>query len=136
MAVNYEIRYSNHPGDARQYDTARIRKEFLAPGIMKKDEINLVYSFNDRLIVGGCIPVNKKLTLETIDPLKSEHFLDRRELGVINVGGKGTVTVDGKNYPVNYKEALYVGMGAGEVRFESEDRFQSGTFLYQLGPGP
>ena len=121
MAINYEIRYSNHPDDARRYDSERIRKEYLVPGIMKNDEINLVYSFNDRLIVGGCVPVSKKLTLEPIKPLKSEHFLDRRELGVINVGGNGMIIVDGKEIKIGFKEALYVGMGAKDVIFTSTD---------------
>ncbi len=121
MAINYEIRYSNHPDDARRYDSERIRKEYLVPGIMKNDEINLVYSFNDRLIVGGCVPVSKKLTLEPIKPLKSEHFLDRRELGVINVGGNGVIIVDGKEIKIGFKEALYVGMGAKDVIFTSTD---------------
>ncbi|HYW96602.1 MAG TPA: 5-dehydro-4-deoxy-D-glucuronate isomerase [Bacteroidales bacterium] len=134
MAVNYEIRYANHPDDARRYDTERIRKEYLASGIMKEDEINLVYSFNDRLIVGGCIPVRKRLTLETIDPLKSGHFLDRRELGVINVGGAGVITVDGKDMKIGYKEALYVGMGTKEVVFNSADTDKPAHFYINSAP--
>ncbi len=134
MAVNFEIRYTNHPDDARHYDTERIRKEYLATGIMKEDEINLIYSFNDRLIVGGCIPVKEKLHLDTIDPLKAEHFLDRRELGVINVGGKGMVTVDGKDMPVGYKEALYVGMGTSDVVFASQDAAKPAHFYINSAP--
>ncbi len=87
MAINYEIRYSCHPSDAKLYDTERIRKEFLVSGLMKPDEINMAYSFNDRLITGGIVPIETRLELATIDPLKSKYFLDRRELGIINVGG-------------------------------------------------
>src|SRR6056297_1926087 len=105
MAMNYEIRYSNHPEDAKNYDTARIRKEFLVSNIMQEDIINLVYTFNDRLIVGGTVPVKKKVELESIDPLKSSNFLDRREMGIINVGGKGSIITDSKTFRLNYKEA-------------------------------
>ncbi len=121
MAVNYELRWSNNPQDAKSYDTQRIRKEYLVSGIMKEDEINLVYSFNDRFIVGGTVPVKSAVKLETIDPLKSEHFLERREMGVINVGGAGTVTIDAKDYELEYKDALYIGMGSREVLFKSKD---------------
>ena len=134
MSVNYEIRYSNHPDDARHYDTERIRKEYLVSGIMKKDEINMVYSFNDRLIVGGCVPASKKLTLDTIEPLKSEHFLDRRELGVINVGGAGSVIVDGEEMKLDYKEALYVGMGVKDVQFVSADPAKPAHFYINSAP--
>jgi len=121
MAMNYEIRYSNHPGDAKFYDTERIRKEYLVSNIMQEDVITLVYSFNDRLIVGGTVPLKTKVVLESIDPLKSSNFLDRREMGIINVGGKGTVTADGKKYLLSYKDALYLGAGTKDVRFASED---------------
>ena len=134
MATNFEIRYSNHPKDAISYDTERLRKEYLVTGIMKKDEINLVYSFNDRLIVGGCIPVTKELKLETIDALKSSNFLDRRELGVINVGNKGIVKADGKEFKLNYKDALYLGMGTKDVVFSSSDSSQPAHFYINSAP--
>jgi 4-deoxy-L-threo-5-hexosulose-uronate ketol-isomerase len=97
MSIKYELRYSNHPQDFKNYTTQKIRDEFLVSNIMVKDEIQLVYSFNDRLIVGGAVPGKKNLNLETIDPLKSGNFLDRRELGIINVGGKGIVKTDDQN---------------------------------------
>jgi len=121
MAVNYEIRYSNHPADAKNYDTERIRKEYLVSDIMQDDKLNLVYSFNDRLIVGGTVPVKTAVELETIEPLKSENFLDRREMGIINVGGKGTIVTEEKDYILNYKDALYLGAGTKNVKFTSED---------------
>ena len=111
MAINYEIRYSNHPEDVLQYGTERLRKEFLVEKLMVDGEINLVYSMNDRFIVGGAVPA-PQLELTTIDPLKSEHFCDRRELGIINVGGPATVEVDGTSHTLNYKEALFVGAGS------------------------
>ncbi len=121
MAVNYEIRYAVHPEDARSYDTARLRKEFLAGEIMQEDRISLVYSFYDRFIVGGAVPVKEELLLDTIDPLKADYFLQRRELGVINVGAEGEVVADRITYELGYKDALYVGRGVKEVIFRSKD---------------
>ncbi len=121
MATNYEIRYAVHPQDAKSYDTQRLRKEFLADRIMQEGEINLVYSFYDRFIVGGAVPVTGDLYLEPIDPLKADYFLERRELGVINVGGSGEVVTDGTVHELGYKDALYVGRGVKEVIFRSKD---------------
>jgi len=120
MAINYEVRYSNHPEDVLQYGTERLRKEFLVEKLMVKDEINLVYSMNDRFIVGGAVPV-KELELTSIGPLKSEHFCDRRELGIISVGGPAIVEVDDTSYSLGYKESLYVGAGSKKVILKSED---------------
>lgn len=117
--TKYTFRYASHPDDAKNYDTARIRKEFLIDNLFSADEINLVYSMYDRLIVGGASPVENELKLETIPYLKSENFLDRRELGIINVGGEGEVSVDGEKFRLNKKEALYVGMGIKDVTFKS-----------------
>ncbi|MGW8317220.1 MAG: 5-dehydro-4-deoxy-D-glucuronate isomerase, partial [Bacteroidales bacterium] len=94
MAIHYEVRFSNHPDDDRHYGTEKIRTEFLVEKLMVPGEINLVYSMNDRYIVGGAVPTDQ-LELTSIDPLKSAHFCDRRELGIINVGGSGMVRVDG-----------------------------------------
>jgi len=134
MPINYHIRYSNHPADAKQYDTERLRQEFLVSGILKDGEINMVYSFNDRLIVGGAVPTETRLELTTIDPLKSRHFLDRRELGIINVGGTGTVKVDGNTYTLNYKEALYLGMGSKALFFGSADPAKPARFYFNSAP--
>ncbi|QOW10444.1 5-dehydro-4-deoxy-D-glucuronate isomerase [Kaistella flava (ex Peng et al. 2021)] len=117
--TKYSFRYASHPDDAKNYDTSRIRKEFLMENLFVDNEINLVYSMYDRLIVGGAMPVNETVKLETIPYLKSENFLDRRELGIINVGGEGEVSVDGEKFILNKKEALYIGMGVKEVTFKS-----------------
>jgi len=116
--TNSELRYAHHPNDVKKYTTQELREHFLIPDLFKNDEINLTYSMYDRFIVGGAYPVNKDLKLETIDDLKSENFLDRRELGVINVGGAGIVEVDGKEYQLAHKEALYVGKGVKNVIFK------------------
>ncbi|MGA9212470.1 5-dehydro-4-deoxy-D-glucuronate isomerase [Kaistella sp.] len=117
--TKYSFRYASHPNDAKSYDTSRIRQEFLIDNLFNENQINLVYSMYDRLIVGGAMPVDNDVKLETIPYLKSENFLDRRELGIINVGGEGVVSVDGEKFILNKKEALYVGMGAKEVTFKS-----------------
>ncbi len=85
--MNYELRYASHPADAKNYDTARLRKEFLVETVFTPDDINMVYSMYDRYIVGGIMPVKKTLKLETVDDLKADYFLQRRELGIITVGG-------------------------------------------------
>ena len=116
-----ELRYAHHPDDVKNYTTEKLRSHFLIQNIFQKDEITLTYTMYDRYIAGGAFPVSKALKLETFDALKSKNFLDRRELGVINVGGKGKITVDGNIYELGFKEALYVGKGAKEVIFEATD---------------
>ena len=81
MKTNYEIRYAAHPEDAKSYDTARIRRDFLIEKIFVPNEVNMVYSMYDRMVVGGALPVGEVLTLEAIDPLKAPFFLTRREMG-------------------------------------------------------
>ena len=128
MTVKYTERYAVHPDDCEAYNTARLRENFHVGGLFKAGEINLVYTLIDRFIVGGACPAGEPLKLETIDPLKAENFLDRRELGAINVGGAGRVTVDGDVYDIAYKEALYVGAGKRDVVFESVDSANPAKF--------
>lgn len=133
MSINYEVRFSNHPEDAKQYDTQKLRKEFLAGNLMVPGEINLVYSMNDRYIVGGAVPVNE-LELSAIDPLKSEHFCDRRELGIINVGGEALIQVDGVDYELGYKDALYVGAGSKKILMTSKNSDLPARLYFNSAP--
>jgi len=110
-------RYAVHPEDFKNYDTTRIRQSFLIPDLFKADEICHHYTHYDRLIVGGASPVKQPLELETIPDLKSVYYLERRELGVINVGDPTAITVDGKDYELKYKEAIYIGMQTKQVVF-------------------
>ena len=119
--VNYRMQTACHPQDVKNYDTKTLRERFMMEKVLVADEINLTYSLYDRFIFGGAMPVSKTLVLETIDPLKAPYFLYSRELGVINVGGEGIVTVDGKEYLLKFKEALYVGRGCKDVAFRSLD---------------
>ena len=96
MKTNYEVRYAAHPEDARHYDTERLRRDFLIEHLFVKDEVMMVYSMYDRMIVGGAMPIDETLLLEAIDPLKAPYFLTRREIGIFNVGGKGRV-IAGEN---------------------------------------
>jgi 4-deoxy-L-threo-5-hexosulose-uronate ketol-isomerase len=133
MKTNYETRYASSPEAVKKYDTTELRNEFLVDNLMKQDEIVLVYSHYDRYIAGSAVPVSP-LTLEAIDPLKAENFLDRRELGVINVGGDGVITVDGTQYELTYKDALYIGMGSKDVKFESKDAGNPAKFYLNSAP--
>lgn len=126
--VNYRMQVACNPQDVKTYDTDRLRSSFLMEKVMVADEINVTYSMYDRFIFGGAVPVNKVLLLETIDPLKAPYFLYNRELGVINVGGEGIVTVDGQEYTLGFKEALYVGRGKQKVTFKSKDSSNPAKF--------
>lgn len=134
MKNRYQVRYASSPNDVKKYDTKRLREEFLIQNIMVEDTINLVYSHYDRYIAGGVSPVSKKVELLPIDPLKADYFLERRELGVINVGGKGTVWVNGEKFELDYKEALYVSRGNEKVVFESADSENPAKFYLNSTP--
>jgi 4-deoxy-L-threo-5-hexosulose-uronate ketol-isomerase len=134
MTIHYEERFASHPSDVKHYDTNELRKHFLIEKIMEEDTINLVYSHYDRYIAGGAVPVSGPLELTAIDPLKAPFFCYRRELGIINVGGKGSVTVDGNVYSVDFKEALYIGKGSEKILFSSEDATQPARFYLNSTP--
>lgn len=123
MKTNYELRYASNPVDAKTYDTSRLRKDFLIETLFVADEVNMVYSMYDRMIVGGAMPVKEKLKLEPIDPLKTPYFTTRREIGIFNVGeGVGVVQVGEEVFELGFKEALYIGSGERDVFFESKDK--------------
>lgn len=122
--TNSELRYAHHPNDVKKYTTEELRDHFLIPELFLENTIKLVYSMYDRLIVGGVYPKTKPLKLEPTEDLKSNYFLERRELGIINVGGKGKVTVDGIIYELNNKEALYIGKGNKEIIFDKSENEQ------------
>lgn len=130
MKTNYELRYAAHPEDAKAYDTQRLRRDFLIETLFVPNEVNMVYSMYDRMVVGGAMPVGETLRLEAIDPLKQPVFLMRRELGIYNVGGKGSVKVGDDVFELDYKEALYLGSGDREVYFESLDESRPAKFYF------
>ncbi|GIP45237.1 4-deoxy-L-threo-5-hexosulose-uronate ketol-isomerase [Paenibacillus sp. J45TS6] len=113
-------RYASHPNEVKKFDTKRLREEFLIEELFTKDELVTVYSHVDRYIVGSAVPVSKDIKLEV--PLKdigTDFFLARREVGIINIGGHGTVSADGVRYEVGAKECLYIGLGVKEVIFHA-----------------
>lgn len=115
--MNY--RYANHPEDSKKYTTKDLRKHYLVEEIFVDDKIELTYSHVDRIIFGGIKPVYKELVLEAGKEMGVEYFLERRELGVINIGGPAIVTIDGVEYNLNKRDGLYVGKGNKEVKFKS-----------------
>jgi 4-deoxy-L-threo-5-hexosulose-uronate ketol-isomerase len=119
--MKFELRYAAHPHDVKNYDTERLRKDFLIEDIFLSDEISLVYSMYDRFIVGGAMPVMKALKLEKADELKADQFLDRREMGIINIGGDAIIRAGGEIFNMGFKEALYLGKGTHDVIFKSAD---------------
>ena len=134
MSTTFETRYADSPDAVKAFGTAELRDAFLIDDLFAEGRVKLVYTHYDRYIAGGAMPADGALALEAIDPLKADFFLQRRELGVINVGGKGRVTVDGEAYALAYKEALYVGRGANDVRFESDDASAPAKFYLNSAP--
>lgn len=132
--MNITFQTATHPEDFKTFDTAKIRGRFVMEKVMAADEINLTYTMYDRLVYGGVMPVTKELSLEPFAELRAQHFLDRRELGVINVGGAGVVTVDGEAYALDFKEALYVGRGKKSVTFKSLDVKNPAKFYINSAP--
>jgi 4-deoxy-L-threo-5-hexosulose-uronate ketol-isomerase len=129
-----EVRCAANPKDARYYDTARLRQEFLIEDLFEPDAVNMVYSHIDRIITGSAVPVKKPVVLPSGEELHAKSFLERRELGVINIGGTGSVTVDGNKYPLRHKDGLYVGMGAGEVVFSSDKAGDPAMYYFNSAP--
>ncbi len=134
MKTEYTVRYAASPNDVKSYDTAKLRDEFLIDNLMEVDKISLIYSHYDRFITGSAVPTTSALTLESIDAIKADYFLERRELGIINVGGSGTVTVDGTSFELKNKEALYVGRGNIVVEFSSYSAEDPAMFYLNSTP--
>lgn len=129
-----ELRTAASPRDVKHYTTERLREEFLIEKVFFEDEIRLVYSHIDRIITGAATPVKKALKLEAGDELRAAYFLERREMGVINVGGDGYITVDGKKYTVVSRDGMYIGMGSKDIMFESMDASNPAKFYINSAP--
>lgn len=131
-----QVRQSIHSDHARQLDTAGLRREFLIEQIFTADNYTMTYSHIDRIIIGGVMPVSQSVTIgsEVGKQLGVSYFLERRELGVINIGGPGVIEVDGKSWEIGNEQALYVGMGAQSVVFSSVDASRPAKFYYNSAP--
>ncbi len=133
-----DIRYSGNPRDVKRYTTEELRREFHITGLYQPDEVRAVYSHVDRMVTLGCMPVQETVSIEKgMDVWASfgtRFFLERRELGLFNLGGKGTVICDGKEYPLGYKDCLYITMGTREVLFRSADKEAPARFYMVSAP--
>ncbi len=129
-----EIRYSNHPDDSKFYTTEELREHYLQENIFSADEILLTYTHVDRMIFGGAMPTTKALELEAGEELRADFFLQRRELGVINIGGDGAIEIDGTVYEMNTQDGIYVGMGNKKIVFTSKDAKNPAKFYINSAP--
>jgi len=134
MKTHFESRYAHSPGEVKHMVTADLRKNFLINELFEADHIYLTLTHFDRYIAGGAMPVNETVHLSNPDYLKASYFLERRELGIINVGGSGTVIADGTGYDLDFKEALYIGRGTKEVAFTSSDPADPAKFYINSAP--
>lgn len=129
-----ETRYAIHPEDMKRYTTDDLRREFLVDNIFEAGRINLTYTHNDRMIFGGVTPAEEELTIKLDKELGVEYFLERRELGIINIGGEGMVILDGTEYDMQGRDGLYVGKGTRDVRFRSKDINNPAKFYINSTP--
>ncbi|QZY53806.1 5-dehydro-4-deoxy-D-glucuronate isomerase [Crassaminicella profunda] len=132
--MSLEIRYANHPEDSKHYTTEELRKHYLIEKLFVENEATLVYSHVDRIIAGGIMPVEKEIKLGAGKELGVSYFFERREAGIINIGGKGKVTLDSKEYILNNGDGLYIGMGCKDVKFESEDINNPAKLYFNSSP--
>ena len=132
--MRLDTRYANHPEDSKHYTTEELRKHYLMETVFVADEVNLMYSHVDRVIAGGVMPVETEVKLEGCKELGSEFFLERRELGLINIGGSGKIVLDGVEYEMAPKDGLYVGMGVKEITFISDSAENPAKYYVNSAP--
>ncbi len=129
-----DTRNSIHPDHAKKMTTDELRQEFLVTDIMSEGKTTVTYSHIDRVMLGGIVPTDKALSLPSGDLIASEFFLEKRELGVFNIGGPGLIEVSGKKYDIDYRDCLYIGRGEKEVSFQSKDKSNPAKFYYNSTP--
>ena len=129
-----ELRTASSPKDVKHYDTARLREEFLIQGLFPADDVKMVYSHIDRIITGGTMPVNQSVALAAGDELRAAYFLQRREMGIINIGGPGVVTADGVSYELRNRDGIYIGRGTKEITLSSADSGNPAKFYFNSCP--
>jgi 4-deoxy-L-threo-5-hexosulose-uronate ketol-isomerase len=129
-----EVRHTTNPTDFKSYTTERLRNDFLIESLFVEGKINMTYSHYDRVATGGAVPTTQALKLEYQETLKTDYFLERREVGIINIGAEGTVKVDGESFTLNKRDCLYVGLGNKEVLFESSNSSDPAKFYIVSTP--
>ena len=132
--MTIDIRQASHPDAVRRYDTAQLRRHFLVEGMFRPDAVSLTYSHYERFVIGGAVPLRGRLALPCPKPLGTNSFLARRELGIFNIGGPGRVHVGTATHRLARRDALYAGMGAGDVSFESDDPADPAKFYLLSTP--
>jgi 4-deoxy-L-threo-5-hexosulose-uronate ketol-isomerase len=134
MKSNFESRYAASPQETKRMTTDELRQNFLMEKVFEGDKVNLCLSHYDRYIAGGAMPVLENLELPDPDNLKADYFLERREMGIINVGGKGTIEADEEIYELDFKEALYISKETKKVIFSSADKNHPAKFYINSAP--
>lgn len=129
-----KVLYAHHPEDFKKYGTEKIREQFMMETVFSPDQVQLTYSHVDRIIYGGAMPVEQSLTLDAGKELAAEYFLERREMGVINIGGPGKITLDQEVYNLGTKDGIYIGRGTKDIKFESEDSSNPAKFYINSCP--
>lgn len=127
-------RYGNHPDEVQKMGTEQLRNAFLIPNIFSGEEFQFTYSHYDRMIIGGIAPNSTGQTLETFEQLKAAYFLERREMGIINIGGTGSITADGEEFELEKLDCLYLGKGTQDIRFKSNADQQPAQFYILSAP--
>lgn len=129
-----DVRYGNSPKEAKHFTTEEARENLLIEALFKKDEVLLTYSHIDRIIVGGIMPVDKALVLEAGKEIAADYFLERRELGIVNIGGEGTLIADDMEYNIHPRDGMYIGQGTKELKFASKDKNNPAKFYIASAP--
>jgi 4-deoxy-L-threo-5-hexosulose-uronate ketol-isomerase len=129
-----ETRYAHHPEDMKKYTTEELRREFLVETLFEPGQVHLTYTHVDRMVFGGVTPAEQELTIKLDKELGVEYFLERREMGIINIGGDGSVVLDGIEYEMQARDGLYVGKGTREVLFHSKDSNKPAKFYINSAP--
>jgi 4-deoxy-L-threo-5-hexosulose-uronate ketol-isomerase len=132
--MEMETRYANHPEEIKTYNTDELREHFLVEKLFEAGKVHLTYTHVDRMIFGGVTPTNEELTIKLDKELGVTYFLERRELGIINIGGDGSVVLDGEEIKMNRRDGLYVGRGTEEVLFRSDDASNPAKFYINSAP--
>jgi 4-deoxy-L-threo-5-hexosulose-uronate ketol-isomerase len=133
-ANNMQIRFQNSPKETREMSTEQLRENFLVQHLMQNDKLSMVYSHYDRMIIGGAKPVDQVIALENHPELRSEYFLQRREIGIINVGGAGAVEADGEKFEMEKLSCVYLGKGCQKISFRSVNKNTPAVFYFLSAP--